>query len=131
METTDGKDGILTRENGGIWGLHEDKFDVDNPTSLFKNETAIVNCIASATSEKEEELEVELEVSEATDFAKPLGSGLIAALYLYHRLEINGTGSIPEGIEEQAQFWKTYYHSGTLTKEDFRQRVYILEKKGM
>ena len=124
VETRDGKDNIIV-ENGGIWGLHKEK--LDELRSFFENETVWTNvskCIADV-------LRGETAVPDVIFLSKPIASGLVAALYLYY-LKINGTASIPlaGNIEEQAQFWKTYYHSGTLTKHDFIQRVYILEREG-
>ena len=133
VETRDGADeNTFTRpESGGIWGLHKDKLDVlHSDTSLFKNKTVwtvVSECIAMAVTENTGEPEV----PNVAFLNKPLPSGLAAGLYLYY-LEINGTASIPlaGNIDNQAQFWKTYYHSGNLREEDFMRRVYILEREG-
>ena len=122
----------IIEEYGGIWGLHKDKLNLlHNPKSPFKNETVwtvVSECIAMVLPESQGELEV----PDVTFLSKPLGSGLAAALYLYY-LKINGTGSIPLAgnitVTEQAQFWKTYYHSGTLTKVDFNVLAYFLERE--
>ena len=133
VETRDGADeNTFTRqESGGIWGLHKDKLDVlHSETSLFKNETVwtvVSECIAMAVIENSNE-----PVVPSVDFLnKPLLSGLAAGLYLYY-LEINGTAKIPSAgnTEDQARFWKAYYHSGKLTEQDFIQWVYILEREG-
>ena len=131
VETRDGEDEII-KKNGGIWGLHEDKLNVfHSPDSLFENDTiwtVVSKCIAAVIPEIDPE---KIEVPDVTTLSRPVDSGLVAALYLYY-LKINGTASIPSAgnIAGQAEFWQTYYHSGTLTNKDFIQRVYILEREG-
>ena len=70
----------------------------------------------------------EPEVPDVAFLNKPLLSGLAAGLYLYY-LEINGTASIPlaGNIENQASFWKTYYHSGNLRL--YAARIYSRKRR--
>ena len=109
VETNDGTTGV---PHGGIWALGEDKFNV------VANEA--VNVLSSKLC---------LNTAYGITYAflkKPLVSGLTAGLYLnYLENSSNARLSIPlaGNIEEQAQFWITYYHSREFTASYFMEQV--------
>ena len=61
---------------------------------------------------------------------QPLISGLAASLYLNYLVNnLNASIPLAENIEEQAQFWISYYHSRGLTAEYFVEQVQTRESK--
>ena len=115
VETEDGT--RMQPNHGGIWALDKSKF-----INIKKDVEELVRtklCLAG---------------NENTPYAfldQPLISGLAASVYLTY-LENNRNIRIPLAgyyIEEQAQFWKDYYHSGNLTEDDFVNQVESFERK--
>ena len=123
VESSDGRNsGILGQPNGGIWGVEESKFD----------KLLTVPELAEARDSIWQGFRIVWAQVTRDDLRKPFYSGLAARLYL-HYLEITGTASIPlaGNIEEQAQFWITYYHSNTggMTTDYFVGQVTALDKR--
>ena len=114
MALIETEDGISRKTGGGIWALDESKFK--NVTSKLDKELREQLCLTVPDSMLHAYLK------------KPIVSGLAAALYLNYlksnrsiRIPLHGT------IEEQAQFWRTHYHSGDLTVDFFVERVVSFE----
>ena len=112
VETEDGA--TMKRDHGGIWALNDSKF-INIKTDVEKavrNELCLGGVITYSFLDQ------------------PLISGLAASVYLTY-LENNNIRIPLAGyyIEEQAQFWKDYYHSRNLTEDDFVNRVESFERK--
>ena len=110
------EDGASIKSSGGIWALNESKFN------MVKKE---VDDLVSS--------ELCVSVRGGTPYSflnQPLVSGLAAALYLNY-LKNNQTVNIPlpGNIEEQAQFWRTYYHTRNVTVDYFVEQVERFECK--
>ena len=114
VETNDG----LTWNSyyGGIWALDESKFHI-----VAKKAAEVLNSSYC--------------IGDANDIAyyylmQPLISGLAASLYLNYLVNtLNASIPLAENIEEQAQFWISYYHSGGLTVDYFIKQVKRRESK--
>ena len=122
VENGDGINSTAT-DHGGIWALEESKFGVVLAAPELEE---VYRSIRRSFG-------IEWSQVKKNDLRKPFYSGLAARLYLYY-LEITATASIPlaGNIQEQAQFWITYYHSsstGRLPSDHFVEQVILLEQK--
>jgi receptor-type tyrosine-protein phosphatase Q len=121
VENGDGVNSTST-DYGGIWALEESKFGVVLTAPELEE---VYRSIRRSFA-------IEWSQVKKNDLRKPFYSGLAARLYLYY-LEITATASIPlaGNIQEQAQFWITYYHSsiGRLPSDHFVEQVILLEQK--
>ena len=101
--------GTTRKAGGGIWALNESQFQ--NVTKeVDKDLTKLCLSIPSGTP--------------YNFLNQPIISGLAASLYVNYWVN-NRSVEIPlaRNIEEQAQFWKDYYHSGNLTVDHFVEQV--------
>ena len=109
-------DGTRSVRDGGIWALDENKFNVvANEADKILSSKLCLNTTFGISY---------------GSLRKPLVSGLTAGLYLnYLENILNVSIPLAGNIEEQAQFWITYYHSRELTASYFVEQVKRLKGK--
>ena len=137
VETMDGtnNNALMGLETGGIWALEHCKLKMLYRALMNETNQGQIADIKLANISRNIYLSFNLDVSTVLcvkQMSKPFFSGLIARLYLYY-LNVTKNISIPlaGNVEEQAQFWVTYYHPDTrgVTADYFVSRVEELEKE--
>ena len=103
--------GTTRKAGGGIWALNK---------SQFQNVTKEVDKVLTKLC-----LSTKNDRSTPYSFLdQPIISGLAASLYVNYWVNNRSVGiPLARNIEEQAQFWKDYYHSGNLTVDHFVEQV--------